>query len=162
LYDDRLDCFLGSTPMMTLRRGRQPSPDKGGHVVDYRHVIHALRKKPMALLNLVYRDQLFPRQAYRRAFEALCADVGDRRACKVAVELLALAHDRACEAELAQVIGADLDTGRLPDLAALRERFGPGPGSVPVIAVKLVPLSAYDELAAIYAVAPASILEVAA
>jgi hypothetical protein len=40
-------------------------------VVDYHHVIHALRKKPMALLNLVYRDQLFPRQAYARAFEAL-------------------------------------------------------------------------------------------
>ena len=162
LYDDRLDCFLGSTPMMTLRRGRQPSPDKGGHVVDYRHVIHALRKKPMALLNLVYRDQLFPRPAYARAFEALCADVGDKRACKVTVELLALAHDRACEAALAQIIDADLDAGRLPDLAILRERFGPNPGSVPVIEVDLVPLSAYDELAAIHTVKPASGLEVVA
>lgn len=162
LYDDRLDCFLGSTPMMTLRRGRQPSNDKGGHVVDYRHVIHALRKKPMALNNLVYRDQLFPRPAYRRAFEALCADVGDKRACKVTVELLALAHDRACEAELAGIIDADLDAGRLPDLAGLSERFGPAPQSVPVIEVELVPLSVYDELSAIYVVAPASILEVVA
>ncbi len=162
LYDDRLDCFLGSTPMMTLRRGRQPSADKGGHVVDYRHVIHALRKKPMALLNLVYRDQLFPRPAFRKAFEALCADVGDKRACKVTVELLALAYDRACEAELAQVIDADLDAGRLPDLTSLREQFGPSPGSVPVIEVELVPLSAYDELASIYAVEPTSNLEVAA
>lgn len=160
LYDDRLDCFLGSTPIMTLRRGRQPSPDKGGHVVDYRHVIHALRKKPMALNNLVYRDQLFPRPAYRRAFEALCAEVGDKRACKVTVELLALAHDRACEAELAQSIDADLDAGRLPDLAALREQFGPNPSSVPMIDVKLVPLSAYDELVAVYAIAPASCLAV--
>jgi transposase InsO family protein len=159
LYDDRLDCFLGSTPMMTLRRGRQPSPGKGGHVVDYRHVIHALRKKPMALLNLVYRDQLFPRPAYARAFEALCAEVGDKRACKVTVELLALAHDRACEAELAQRIDTDLDAGQLPDLALLRERLGPSPGSVPVVAVELVPLSAYDELAAVYAVAPTSSLE---
>jgi hypothetical protein len=82
LYDDRLDCFLGSTPMMTLRRRQPVSDSKGGHVVDYRHVMHALRKKPMALLNLVYRDQLFPRQAYRKAFEALCAEVGDKRACK--------------------------------------------------------------------------------
>jgi len=47
--------------MMTLRRGRPVSQSKGGHVVDYHHVIHALRKKPMALNNLVYRDQLFPR-----------------------------------------------------------------------------------------------------
>ena len=162
LYDDRLDCFLGATPMMTLRRGRQPSPDKGGHVVDYRHVIHALRKKPMALLHLVYRDQLFPRPAYARAFETMCVELGDKRACKVTVELLALAHDRACEAELAEIIGADLDAGRLPDLAVLRELFGPSPGSVPVIEVELVALSAYDELAAIYAVEPTSNLEVAA
>jgi hypothetical protein len=55
------------------------------------------------------------RQAYRKAFEALRAEVGDKRACKVTVELLALAHDRACEAELAQVIDAELDAGRLPD-----------------------------------------------
>jgi hypothetical protein len=162
LYDDRLDCFLGSTPMMTLRRGRPVSDRKGGHVVDYRHVIHALRKKPMALPNLVYRDQLFPRHAYRKAFEVLRAEVGDKRACQVTVELLALAHDRACEAELAQVIDAELDAGRLPDLALLRERFGPSPASMPVIDVKLVALNAYDELAAVHVVEPASSLEVAA
>jgi hypothetical protein len=154
LYDDRLECFLGSTPMLTLRRGRQPSASKGGHVIDYRHVIHALRKKPMALNNLVYRDQLFPRPAYARAFEMLRAAVGDKQACKVTVELLALAHDRACEGELAQIIEADLDAGRLPDLAALRERFGPSPEAVPIIEVRLMALTAYDELAAIHAVEP--------
>src|SRR3979409_956990 len=132
-----------------LRRGQPVSDRKGGHVVDYRHVIHALRKKPMALPNLVYRDQLFPRQAYRKAFEALRAEVGDKRACQVTVGLLALAHDRACEAELAQVIDAELDAGRLPDLALLRERFGPSPASVPVIDVKLVALNPYNELAAV-------------
>jgi hypothetical protein len=162
LYDDRLDCFLGATPMMTLRRGRPVSENKGGHVVDYRHVIHALRKKPMALNNLVYRDQLFPRPAFARAFEALQQSVDDKRACKLTVELLALAHDRGCEAELAELIDVELDAGRLPDLAILRERFGPTPASVPVITVTSVPLSAYDELAAVHAVAPASNLEVVA
>ena len=51
---------------------RYPS-GKHGHVVDYRHVIHALGRNPMALLNLVDREQLFPRHAYQRAFEALLA-----------------------------------------------------------------------------------------
>lgn len=162
LYDDRLDCFLGSTPMMTLRRGRMVSDSKGGHVVDYRHVIHALRKKPMALLNLVYRDQLFPRPAYARAFEVLCAEVGDRRACKITVDLLALAHDRVCEAELAQVIDAELEEGRLPDIDVLRARFQPDATSIPDVTIELVALSSYDELAAVYAVEPTSNLEVAA
>ena len=162
LYDDRLDCFLGSTPILTLRRGRPVSETRGGHVVDYRHVIHALRKKPMALNNLVYRDQLFPRPAYRKVFDALLTELGDKQACKVSVELLALAHDRACEAELAEIIDAELDQGRMPDLGALRRRFSPNPGSIPTVVVDLVPLNAYDELAAISALEPASGFEVAA
>jgi hypothetical protein len=71
---------------------------------NYRHVIHALRRKPMALLNLVYRDQLFPRRAYQRVFEAMLAGDTEKRACRTMVGLLALAHDRACEAELAAII----------------------------------------------------------
>lgn len=39
--------------------------------MNYHHVIHSLRRKPMALLHLVYRDKLFPRHEYRRAFKAL-------------------------------------------------------------------------------------------
>jgi transposase InsO family protein len=159
LYDDRLVCFLGSTEVATLRRGRSPDHHKHAHIVDYRHVIHALRRKPMALLNLVYRDQLFPRAAYARAFEALLTGVGERRACRVMVGLLALAHDRACEAELADAIAADLDAGRLPDLDQLRERFTPDAASIPNVVVELVPLSLYDELASV--TMPASILEVA-
>src|SRR5580700_10199392 len=146
LYDDRLECFLGATALMTLPRGRPHPSGKRGHVVDYRHVIHALRRKPMALLNLVYREQLFPRRAYQRAFEALLANDIEKRACRTMVGLLALAHDRACEAELAQVIDTELDAGRLPDLDTLCRRFAPDPAAIPDILVELVPLHLYDEL----------------
>jgi len=148
IFDDRLECFLGATAVAILRRGQPVSDHKGGHVVDYRHVIHALRRKPMALLNLVYRDQLFPRAAYRRAFEMLRAQGDDRRACKVAVELLAMAHEHACEAGLADALSATLDAGQLPDLAALHGRFRPAQPEIPIVAVDLVPLTLYDELAA--------------
>jgi hypothetical protein len=104
----------------------------------------------MALLNLVYRDQLFPRQAYARAFEALLASEGEKRACRATVALLALAHDRACEAELAAAIEADLDAGRLPDPVQLRDCFQPDTAAIPDVTVELVPLSAYDELAVVH------------
>ena len=146
LYDDRLECFLGATPLMTLRRGRPHRSGKHGHVIDYRHVIHALRRKPMALLNLVYREQLFPRRAYQRAFEALLPAEGEKRACRTVVGLLALAHERACEAELADIIDAELDAGRLPDLDLLARRFAPDPAAIPDITVELTPLHLYDEL----------------
>ena len=148
LYDDRLDCFLGSTHILTLERGRPKANGKHGHVIDYRHVIHALRRKPMALLNLVYRDRLFPRRAYARAFDALLAGAGEKHACRTLVGLLALAHECACEAELALAVEADLDAGALPDLKALTERFRPKNAAVPIVVVTLPSLAIYDEIAA--------------
>ena len=148
LYDDRLECFQGSTPILTLRRGRAQANGKHGHVVDYRHVIHSLRRKPMALLNLVYRDQLFPRRAFALAFEALLAGLGERPACRAMVGLLALAHERACEAELAVALQAALDDGVLPDLKALTERFRPKDGAAPIVVVRLPSLAVYDQIVA--------------
>lgn len=160
LYDDRLVCFLGSTEVLTLRRGRSPDHRRHAHVVDYRHVIHALRRKPMALLNLVYRDQLFPRAAYSKAFDALLDGVGDKRACRTMVGLLALAHDRACETELAEAITADLDAGRLPELDRLRERFQPTTTRIPEVTIEMPSLDSYDELASVHPVAGAVAIEI--
>jgi len=146
LYDDRLDVFIGGTPLMTLARGRAQSNGKRAHVVDYRHVIHALRRKPMALLNLVYRDQLFPREAYRLTFDRLLEKLPEKSACRLMVNLLALAHERGCEAELAALLTADLSAGQLPDIAALRARFAADPAALPEVVVHLTPLIAYEAL----------------
>ena len=146
LYDDRLECFVGATQVMALKRGRAHANGKHGHVIDYRHVIHALRRKPMALLNLVYRDQLFPRRAFARAFDTLVTRRGEKTACRTLVELLSLAHERACEAELAEIIDRDLEVGRLPDLESLSERFRATATVLPHVVITLMPLCAYDEL----------------
>jgi hypothetical protein len=150
LYDERLDCFLGASLVLTLRRGRL-SPEhsaqgRRGHVVDYRHIIHALHRKPMALLNLVYRDQIFPRAAYRRTWERLLEAGPAKAACKTMVALLLLAHECACEADLAVVLEACLDAGVLPDLPALAERFAPVIAAVPEVIVTLPALETYDAL----------------
>jgi transposase InsO family protein len=146
LYDDRLDLFIGGTALMTLTRGRVAANGKHAHVVDYRHVIHALRRKPMALRNLVYRDQLFPRDAYRRTFDRLLERLPEKSACRLMVDLLALAHERGCEAALAAILADELAANQLPDLGALRERFAPDPAVLPDVIVHLAPLSDYEEL----------------
>jgi hypothetical protein len=146
LFDDRLDVFIGGTLLMTLPRGRASSSGKHDQIVDYRHVIHSLRRKPMALLNLVYRDRLFPREAYRRTFDMLIERLPERQACRTMVDLLAMAHERGCERELADQLAACLEAGRLPDMAALRERFAPDPSRLPDVVVRLAPLDAYEAL----------------
>jgi transposase InsO family protein len=147
LYDERLDLYIGGTQLMSLARGHSGEHGKHGHVVDYRHVIHALRRKPAALLNLVYRDQLFPREAYRRMFAELRERLGDRPACKLMVELLRLAHERACEGQLATELTSLLANRQLPDLNALRAHFAPDAATLPQVRVILPSLHAYELLA---------------
>lgn len=132
---------------MTLPRGRASRDGSHGHVVNYHHVIHSLRKKPMALMGLVYRDQLFPRQPFRDMFEVLLEKVGEKAACRVTVDLLALAHDRGCEAELAAHLEEDLSQHRTPDIPTLRALFGPSEDTLPTVKVQLADLKSYNQLA---------------
>ena len=145
LYDDRLVVFAGTDELMTLPLGHAGPGGRRGRVVDYRHVLPSLRRKPMALLNWVHRDGLFPRDAYRRAFDALREGLDDRRACRRMVDLLALAHDHCCEARLAAEIDGCLAGGALPDPAVLGKRFEAKPEGIPDVGVGLPPMSAYDD-----------------
>lgn len=145
LFKDHIELFLGGTFVMKLPRikGRLGSLQ---HVVNYRHVIHSLRKKPGALPGLVYRDQLFPRDAYRNLYRAAMETLPERDACRLTVELLSLAHERNVEADLADIIQSKLDEGSLPTIADMRARFAPNPDSVPQVNVTLGKLVDYDSL----------------
>jgi hypothetical protein len=72
--------------------------------------------------------------------------VPEKSACRLMVNLLALAHERGCEADLAAQLAAGLAAGQLPDLTALRERFAPDPAALPAVTVHLTPLIAYEAL----------------
>lgn len=149
VHDDRIEAFLGGLPVLTLPRGRAPSKTAKRtttHVVDYRHVIGSLRAKPGALASLTYRDALWPRQAYRRAFDALMAVRPVREASRTMVALLALAHDSGREAGIAAALDAVLDKGGLPEIAEFRARFMPEPAPVPVVRIEMPNASVYDPL----------------
>ena len=87
----------------------------------------------MALLNLVYRAELFPREAYRHCFELALTRLTERAACRLAVKLLALAHEQNCEATLAAesmpACGPDSCRTRTPSRHGLRRRRGRCPTS---------------------------------
>lgn len=146
LYDDRLELHVGAIHHLTLPRKHKGASTKPVHVVNYRHVIHSLKTKPMALMNLTYRDELFPREAYRRCFEAALSKAGERAACRLTVRLLALAHEESCEAALAAEIDVCLAAGKLPDLDRLKVRFAPEPGAMPEVCVIRAPLAGYGDL----------------
>jgi hypothetical protein len=64
-------------------------------------------------------------------------------------------EDVAHHQDVAFVIEADLDAGRLPDLDALGRRFPPDAAAIPDITVELVPLHLYDELGTVHLVGAA-------
>ena len=110
------------------------------------HSLHQPGSIRLEERNLVYRDQLFPRDAYRRAFEALLDASGERAACRDTVALLALAHERGCEAALASELDACLEAGALPDPEALAALFAQRSSPLPAVNVELGSLADYDVL----------------
>ena len=107
----------------------------------------------MALLNLVYRDELFPREAYRRCFERALEQLSERQACRLAVALLACAHEENCEVELATEIDRALKAGQLPDPGELKAHFAPQRGKMPGVNVTRPPLVGYGALLSVGGVA---------
>ena len=95
----------------------------------------------------MFRDELFPRSIFRRAWEALDERLEARKACRVYVGLLHLAAMQGCEAALADHLAAVLDAGGTPDLEAARAVVAPPMLiAAPVVMVMAPNLAIYDEL----------------
>jgi hypothetical protein len=147
IYDDRLICYLGTTPVLTVGRRHFKRHGPRVRVVDYRHLIGGLVKKPQAFRHSVFRDELFPRPVFRRAWEALAARLEPRKACRVYVGLLHLAAMHGCEAALADHLAAVLDADGTPDLEAARAAVAPPAlASAPAVSVPAPDLAGYDQL----------------
>jgi hypothetical protein len=146
LYSDRLDCYLSGALVLTLARGVRSSVNGRGRVIDYRHFIEALKRKPQAFKGLVFRDALFPREAYRRTWEQLDRRLTRRQACQTIVALLDMAAHDGVEAVLAQRLEVLLAVGQLPDVKRLRDELAPRKTAVPMITVEIPPASRYDAL----------------
>jgi len=146
LYSDRLECFLSGALVLTLARGRRSSINGRGRMIDYRHFVDALKRKPQAFKGLVFRDELFPREAYRRMWEQLECRLPQRQACQTIVALLEMAALDGVEGVLAERLQALLDAGELPDVKRLREEFAPRKVELPLITVEMPMARAYDAL----------------
>ena len=146
LYSDRLECFLSGALVLTLARGTRSPINGRGRVIDYRHFVDALKRKPQAFKGLVFRDALFPREAYRRMWEQLDLKLTQRQACQTIVALLEMAARDGVEGVLAERLDALLAAGELPDVKRLREEFAPRKVELPLITVEMPAASVYDAL----------------
>jgi len=96
-----------------------------------RRRIHAVRRKPQALWSSIYRDSPLPRTECAAAWKVQQRDLSRQDACRRMVDLLFIAHDRACETELAHLLAVQLDAGRVPDPGPLACRLIPRQTALP-------------------------------
>jgi hypothetical protein len=146
LYDDRIEAYLGDHRVLTAVRLRPAPGTARAKVIDYRHLLPALKRKPGALVRWRLRDALFPRTEYAMTWGRLLERLPENRAARVMVELLDLAASHGCEAVLAGRLAEIAERGELPDTEALAKEFAPRQAALPAVAVALPSLATYDQL----------------
>jgi transposase len=100
VYERELRLYSGRELLLSLPRH---CGDRGV-VLDYRHVIDHLLRKPGAFERYRYREQLFPGQMFRAAYDHLVAQQGQRRGAVEYLRLLKLASEAGeHEVELALI-----------------------------------------------------------
>lgn len=145
LYDDRVAAYLGETRVFEAPRVRAAGEGRA-RLIDYRHLVPALKRKPGALVRWRFRDALWPRSEYAVTWQRLIERLPEQRAARVMVGLLELAAGHGCEAALAARLAEVASRDELPDLERLAEEFAPRQAKMPVVSVQLPALAAYDAL----------------
>jgi hypothetical protein len=141
LQAESLELYVGTTHTLTLPRlvGQQRQ------LIDYRHIIWSLVRKPGAFAQYRYRDELFPRLAFRRAYDALVLH-RPAHADRDYVRLLHLAASTS-EADVEAALTLLLESGRVPSFDLVRDLVRqPETTSVPSLLAPVIDLRGYDQL----------------
>ena len=144
VYDDRLECFIGSDSVVTLERKRRKQGRE--HRIDYRHVIGALCRKPQAFRNYIYREELFPTLAFRAAWERLNQELDSRTACREYVKILKEAAQGDRESAVNQLLEDALRKNILPRAIHVQKLFRKQTESHPNLMAIHQNLADYDAL----------------
>jgi len=143
VYEGQLKVFHGRELLLNLPRA---GGDRGA-IIDYRHIIRHLLRKPGAFAHYVHRQELFPDSTFRLAYDRLVADHGERTGRLEYLHLLNLAAEVG-EAAIGTLVGqwSGPQQPQRWTVAALRRTLGLSERT-PVPALQLEPeLSGYDAL----------------
>jgi hypothetical protein len=119
---------------------------RGNSLIDYRHVIRSLVRKPGAFRDYRYKAEMFPTLNFRKAFDRLCEICGDRTADIEYLRILKLAAD-TLESAVDEVLARLLAEDKIPRWGTVEEFVEiPHRDTVPDIRLAPVELADYDRL----------------
>jgi len=143
IFADTLEVWYAQSKVDSFPRLR----GRGKHQVNYRHVIDWLVRKPGALADYRYRDDLFPTSRFRMAFDALSVAHAPRVAATKYLEILQMAarqNETAVDNALAKWLDSDQPLTPEHVLKDVMDASSlPAPREVQIDAVDL---SSFDDL----------------
>jgi len=146
LWAEQLEVWYGQKRVDAFPRMR----GRGGHRIEYRHVIDWLVRKPGAFANYRYRDDLFPTSRFRIAYDTLVARSQVENGQVATREYLAILQlaARESEARVDEGLRALIDSEEPISAAAVRQHLQRGKAAAPAARVTIAPvdLAGYDRL----------------
>jgi hypothetical protein len=142
LYEDRLEAYYGDDLQLACERlvGRNQRR------IEYRHVIWSLVRKPGAFARYVYREEMFPSLAFRRAYDRIqtphCGTKGDLEYLRI-LHLAASTLEADVEIALAGLLAAGEPVTADAVKALVSAATVP---TVPEMTAPAIDLGAYDAL----------------
>jgi hypothetical protein len=141
LHEAQLKVYLSRDFLFCLPRLRG---DRGA-LVDFRHVIGPLLRKPGAFIHYRHREALYPSGVFRAAYDRLVADHGERPGVIEYLQVLKLAAEHSVE-KVEPALQGQLALAGKWRATQVREALVPAARKVIELAGLTPSLSAYDRL----------------
>jgi len=141
IFQNEIQAYLGSTPVINFER-KYRTRHKSPYVINYKHIIHALIKKPGAFRNCKYRDEILPGYSYKKIWEYLDDTESKKVAPKIMLRLLKLAADYNCEIDLANYILNIINNNKDINIDEIEIKFNSSNPTLP--SIKPVQHDIYD------------------
>lgn len=143
LYQRKIVAYLSSNPVFEIERKYKPEQDTR-YVIDYRHVIHSLIRKPHAFRFCKYRNELLPNEQYRSIWQHIDATESKEVAPKMMLRLLKLAADYDCEYKLGHYVSSLIQNKSPLNIQVIESEFNGSNPPLPPVDCKQHSLAHYD------------------
>lgn len=140
LFADHLDLYYAQKLVDKLPRLR----GKNRHLINYRHLIDQLQRKPGAFENYRYREEMFPGSCFRVAYDELKDRHTQQVAAREYLKILAMAakeSESAVTAALTELCGRQPITAQAVEELVRTQQL---PSPVTDVGVVAVDLASYD------------------
>ena len=145
IYQHHIDAYLGNRLVFSQTRKYRPA-NGSRYVIDYRHIIHALIKKPRAFRFCQYRDEILPNDTYRTIWQYLDKKEAKDVAPKIMLRLLKLACDYHCEEILGAHVMELIQSQKPLSIETIERQFNGYNPPLPVVNCEQHALATYNQL----------------